>query len=182
MTIAEKKRLENIVEYLLFLWQMEDLVRAAEFDIDRLNDFILNSVTDDSSFDAEKNWVVALIDTMKKEKLDKRGHVSEVSEILTELTMLHMQLLTMLEDKKYQQLHAKAMPAFEEFAKKSPGTSHNEVQAALTALYGWMLLKRQGKEISKETEEAMGFFGQLLGYLAAQYRRMKAGEMNVNLN
>ena len=29
MIIAQKKRKENIAEYLLYMWQVEDLIRAA---------------------------------------------------------------------------------------------------------------------------------------------------------
>ena len=32
MILAESKKKAHIVEYLLFLWQIEDLVRAAGFD------------------------------------------------------------------------------------------------------------------------------------------------------
>lgn len=182
MTIAEKKRQENIIEYLLFLWQMEDLARAAGFEEHALDDFILNSVADDSSFEAEKNWVKALMVSMKNERIQTKGHVSEVAEILTELTLLHMQLLSVMDDKKYQAAYAKAQPALQEFIKRSPVNANNEVEAALTALYGWLLLRRQGAEISEATQEAMQLFGQLLGNLAAQYKRMKSGEMNINLN
>jgi hypothetical protein len=182
MTIAEKKRSENIVEYLLFLWQMEDLARAAGFEEHALDDFILNSVTDDTSFEAEKNWVKALMVSMKNERVQQKGHVSEVSEIMTELTLLHMQLLSVIDDKKYQAVYSKAQPALQDFIKKSQVNASNEVEAALTALYGWLLLRRQGTEISEATQEAMQLFGQFLGNLAAQYKRMKAGEMNISLN
>lgn len=182
MTIAETKRQENIIEYLLFLWQMEDMVRAVNFQEDGLDDFISNSLKDKNLFEAEKNWVVALIVSMKREKLLVKGHVSEVAEIMTELTLLHMQLLAVLNDKKYQALQSKAKPALQDFAQKSPATAHNEVEASLTALYGLLVLKRKGVEISEGTNEAVQCFGQLLGYLAAQYKKMKKGEMNINLN
>ncbi|MBO7213654.1 MAG: DUF4924 family protein, partial [Rikenellaceae bacterium] len=31
MFIAQKKRAENIAEYILYLWQLEDLLRALQF-------------------------------------------------------------------------------------------------------------------------------------------------------
>ena len=31
MDIAQKKRKENIAEYILYLWQLEDLLRAVQF-------------------------------------------------------------------------------------------------------------------------------------------------------
>ena len=32
MIIARQKRKENIAEYLLYMWQVEDLIRANKFD------------------------------------------------------------------------------------------------------------------------------------------------------
>lgn len=40
MTIAEIKYKENIAEYILYLWQMQDLLRAVQFDVDALDGFI----------------------------------------------------------------------------------------------------------------------------------------------
>ena len=34
MIIAKQKRKENIAEYLLYMWQIEDLIRANNFDMD----------------------------------------------------------------------------------------------------------------------------------------------------
>ena len=36
MLIAETKRKENMAEYLLYMWQVEDLIRANGCDIDAI--------------------------------------------------------------------------------------------------------------------------------------------------
>ena len=36
MIIAKRKRKENIAEYLLYMWQVEDLIRANKFDMDSI--------------------------------------------------------------------------------------------------------------------------------------------------
>ena len=38
MTTAEEKRDQHIVEYILYVWQMEDLVRAVNLDLAGLAD------------------------------------------------------------------------------------------------------------------------------------------------
>ncbi len=40
MIIAQQKRKENIAEYLLYLWQVEDLLRACKLDIDTVDRMI----------------------------------------------------------------------------------------------------------------------------------------------
>ena len=37
MFIARQKRKENIAEYLLYMWQMEDLVRSFKCDIEAID-------------------------------------------------------------------------------------------------------------------------------------------------
>ena len=36
MLVAEKLRQENIAEYLLYMWQVEDLIRTCKFDLDTI--------------------------------------------------------------------------------------------------------------------------------------------------
>ena len=38
MFVASQKRKENIAEYLLYMWQIEDLIRANNLDIDNSKD------------------------------------------------------------------------------------------------------------------------------------------------
>ena len=42
MIIASKKRKENIAEYLLYMWQIEDLIRANGLDMDRIQANIID--------------------------------------------------------------------------------------------------------------------------------------------
>ena len=43
MFIAKKLRQENVCEYLLYMWQIEDLIRALGLDMDRINDQIIKT-------------------------------------------------------------------------------------------------------------------------------------------
>ena len=42
MYISQKLQKENIAEYLLYMWQVEDLIRANGLDIDKLQESYLN--------------------------------------------------------------------------------------------------------------------------------------------
>ena len=42
MIVASKKRKENIAEYLLYMWQIEDLIRANGLDIDKIRTNIID--------------------------------------------------------------------------------------------------------------------------------------------
>ena len=41
MIIAQEKRKQNIAEYLLYLWQVEDLLRACKLDIDTVEKAVI---------------------------------------------------------------------------------------------------------------------------------------------
>ena len=42
MIIASQKRKENIAEYLLYMWQIEDIIRAYKLDIDTIDEQIVS--------------------------------------------------------------------------------------------------------------------------------------------
>ena len=42
MIIASQKRKENIAEYLLYMWQVEDLIRANNMDLDKIEQNIIS--------------------------------------------------------------------------------------------------------------------------------------------
>ena len=42
MITASQKKRENIAEYLLYMWQIEDLIRANGLDIDKIQENIID--------------------------------------------------------------------------------------------------------------------------------------------
>ena len=46
MITASIKKKENIAEYLLYMWQIEDLIRANKLDIDKIQTSIIDQYKD----------------------------------------------------------------------------------------------------------------------------------------
>jgi Domain of unknown function (DUF4924) len=182
MTIARQKLQQNIAEYVLFVWQMEDLVRAMHFDQLALEEFIRSYTPDEQAYQDEKQWFLDLIETMKSERVEKRGHINEVHEILFELFYLHNTLVNIICEKTYMDLYRIAKPNIEAYMEKSGEKSANEIEACFVALYGLMLLRLRKEPVNSETEDAMKTFSNLLARLSYHYRIMKQGEQNFNLN
>ncbi len=182
MSLAVQKFQQNVAEYILFLWQMEDLVRAVYFDTEALDEFIRSYTPDESAFEIEKEWFSQLIVTMRREGVDQRGHVTEVHELIFELNYLHNTLINILKEKEYIDLYRQAQPNIEEYKSKADGKTTNDVEVCLTALYGMLLLRLKKEGISEATSEAMKTFSDLLGRLSYHYKMMKQGEMNFSLN
>ena len=47
MYIASQKHKENIAEYLLYMWQIEDMIRAYGLDIDRIKTNVIDKMLSD---------------------------------------------------------------------------------------------------------------------------------------
>lgn len=45
MYIASQKRKENIAEYLLYMWQIEDIIRANGMDLDKIKSNVIDKFT-----------------------------------------------------------------------------------------------------------------------------------------
>jgi hypothetical protein len=180
MTIADRKLHENIAEYILFVWQMEDLARAVKFNPEAVRTMYEGASPEVT--EAEVTWFTALCDLMKKEGLEKKGHIPDLAEIMKELFYLHSNLLTIIKDQKYIDFHQTAQPILSEFLVKTGSTTNHEVEAYLVALYGMLILKLKSEEISEGTKQAMESFSKVVAYLSQEYHKMKRGEMNVSLN
>jgi hypothetical protein len=174
MVFAHQKYLSGAAEYLLFMWQMEDLVRAVNFDIDALDGFITTLTQDESQQLEERKWFQDLIRDMKSEKIEKRGHLTALEEILAELTYLH--------HADYIQMYEAARPNLEEYIRRSKGVSQNEVELCLHALYGLLVLRLRREAISADTESAMNTFSQMLASLSGHFFKMKQGDQKAALN
>lgn len=181
MSLADKKLKGNIIEYVLFLWQMEDLVRAANFDIGAINAFILSYVPDQAGFEEESKWFVELAAKMKNEGVVKSGHIEDVNEIVRELNFLHHTCLNLYRDARYIGLYKTAKLSIDELRSKT-SSSATDVETMLQGLYGLLILRLKKTPISDETRDAMKTMSDLLAYLAVMYGRMKKGEMNASLN
>lgn len=179
---AEEKRKSNIAEYILYMWQMEDIVRAAAFNGEVLDRFAESYSEDPERQEIEKRWLRKLAVELDTIKLRRQGHVSEVREVMVELVYLHQTLINVYEDSAYIALYSEAKPYLAEYLQKAGTNFGSEVEAYLTALYGLMILRLRKTPISAETEEAMNSFSRIMGKLAGEYKRMKTGELRMNLN
>ena len=179
MLIAKRTKENNIAEHVVYMFQVEDLIRANQLDIDTIVNTIIEPQIEDESLKLQYiEWYEGLIKQMKREGIERKGHLSEINEILMELLMLHNTLLNILNDKAYKQRFEKALPALKDFQQKSNAGDLNIIEVGFNAMYSKMLLKLKGQKFTAATEDAFGEISQLLGYLAIYYKKMKKGELN----
>lgn len=178
MLIAREKKKNNIAEYVLYMWQVEDMLRALQLDIKQVERHVVDGFRADEQTRREiYDWYDNLIAIMKNEKVEEKGHIQALKNTVDELTELHFFLLHEQHDPKYQYLVTLATGNLVEFRMKS-GVEHSvsDVELALNALYGHLLLRLQKKEVHPETVTAMESFSKMIAYLAVRYKQMDEEE------
>ena len=178
-SIAEQKRSENIAEYLLFMWQMEDLVRSIDLNIETLSQNVLADLPVEEQI-RNKKWFGEIIDQMKKNGLQVSGHLPETYEILNEMQVLEKALITVIHDEQFMALRESTKPFLAEFKQKLNAVPQSDIEIALTAMYGALILRLAKKEISPETRAALEKFTLYLRSLSKAYREMKSGNLPLN--
>ena len=183
MLISQQKKLENIAEYLIYMYQIEDIIRAFQFDVDQIIEvFVKPSLPDASFLNQYRDWYEVLVKQMMLQRCEKEGHIESLREIVMELIYLHNTLATITNDEKYKNLVELSKPFLDEFKERSNMSQRHDVEVLLHAMYMKLQLKVRKQEISPETEEAMDKMRIQLAYLSREYHRMKSGTWSFNPN
>jgi DNA-binding ferritin-like protein (Dps family) len=173
MLIAEKKRKENISEYIIFMYQTEDLIRNYQFKLDEIEQYVISHFPVE---DAEKKkitqWYTQVLETMKAEGLEKGGHLKEVQDLVDYLSGLNQELL--MSDRTYRNLYDQAKLHINKHMSLAEGKITDPIQICLNGLYGLLLLRLSGKPVSEEQKQSLSSFGDVLSYLSYKYKQRKA--------
>lgn len=172
MIIASEKRKENIAEYLIYMWHIEDLIRANDLDIDKIR---LNVISRYQNLTPEQvremtDWYESLIDMMRREGVEKNGHLQINKNILSAMVALHQTLLNDPSFPDYTAEFYKALPYIVELRAKAGENKSGEIETCINALYGMLLMRLQGKEISKDTVAAIAQISHFIAILARNFK------------
>jgi hypothetical protein len=174
MLIAQEKKKNNIAEYVLYMWQIEDLIRANNFDLDIIQRNIINGFQETREMKEEiRAWYAGLIQMMRKEGIMQEGHLSFVNDVVRELNELHEKLKENPEELKYREVYGWAKPNIDIFRNKLANRGLNEIEVCFNALYGLLLLRLKKEPVTEETTSAMTTFSNLLALLASKYKSNK---------
>lgn len=169
MFVAKELRKTSIAEYLLYMWQMEDLIRAYGLSLSKIrNEYISKFDYTDEQKEEETDWFGSLIRMMNEEGRRKNGHLQINKIVLQDLADLHNQLLASSKFPFYHAEYYKVLPFIVELRNKGD-KDINEIETCFNALYGVILLKLQQKEISDDTSRALKEITTLIGMLSDYY-------------
>lgn len=180
MLIAKQKKQDNIAEYLLYMWQIEDMIRANKFDINLIRQNIIDKFDQPENVKQEMvDWYEGLVEMMKLEGVTEKGHLQINKNVIIELTDLHLRLLKSPQEPEYIATYYKTLPFIVELRAKSEDKSIPEIETCFSALYGFLLLRLQNKEVSGETQSAISQISSFLRSLAVKYKAEKEGKLEL---
>ncbi len=140
----------NIAEYILYLWQIEDYLRA----------FPQQAEANQELHD--------LSEMMHQENILDKGHLQLAQNALSELEDLHNDLLD--QEATYRAAMIQLTPSLNLLKAKTDRPTMSDIEACLILLYQIMLLKLQKQTISPETEQVQKQVTKLLQYLSKTYK------------
>ena len=163
MYIAQELRKKNIAEYLLYMWQVEDTIRAFDCSLTRIKrEYVERFDYTDEQKEEEIDWFGNLIRMMNQEGCREKGHLQINKVTLQMLIELNDQLLQSSKFPFYNTEYYKVLPFIVELRNRGANKEENEIETCFNSLYGMMLLRLQKKEISPGCNGQLGNEMQLL--------------------
>ena len=183
MIISRELRKKNIAEYLLYMWQVEDLLRANELSVDKIEKSMVDPYPLDPETKAEmKQWYADLIEMMRLEDVKESGHLQINRNVIINLTDLHLRLLKSPKMPFYSAAYYKALPFIVEFRTKSEGRDKAELENCFDALYMVWLMKLQKREINEETLKATAEISKFISMLSLYFKEDEEGKLDLEDN
>lgn len=170
MIIASRKRKENIAEYILYMWQIEDIIRANDCDIEQIKKNVVDrfQISDDQRKEMLE-WYESLIDMMRREGVIESGHLQINKNILNQLVQLHQALLADPEFPDYTAEFYKTLPFIVELRTKAGENKTGEIETCFTALYGMLMMRLQQKQMTPETQDAIKQISRFISVLSKNF-------------
>jgi len=180
MLIAREKKSSNIAEYILYMWQIEDIIRSLDFSPEKVKAEIVDCFDQPAQVKNEiMQWYLSLMKMMSNEGILQSGHLVFLVHKVNELNDFHRLLLLSPKQKQYHEAYNIAKPNIEALAQRGSDVERNEMDICLTGLYGLLMLNLQQKNISIDTQNSLRTVSRLMALLADAYRKYENGEVDL---
>lgn len=170
MFISQQLRKKSIAEYVLYMWQVEDIIRAYGCSLSRIKNEYVSQFSDytDEQRSELVDWYGDLIRMINQEGKREKGHLQINQIVVQDVSDLHAQLLQSSKFPFYNAEYYKVLPFIVELRNRG-SKDVGEIETCLNALYGTMMLRLQKKPISPETAHAVKEITTFIGMLSDYY-------------
>lgn len=180
MFIAHKLKKENICEYLLYMWQIEDLIRAFGLNIDAVNERIIKPfpVKDESERKSLYEWYESLIEMMRLEGVQESGHLQLNKNVIIELDEFHALLMKSGKVPSYNAKFLFVLPFINQLRQKGE-VGLGDIELCFNFQYGIMMLRMRKAEITPQTQQIQTEISKYMVLLSKNYQLYKSGELDI---
>ena len=178
MIVAKQKRKENVSEYVLYMWQIEDTLRALELNDDAIREYVThNYQVDSTQLEDIIQWYFEMAEEMRSRELLREGHLRRVEEVMELMTMVHRKLLKLPSQALYSALYYKTLPTIIQLRSMGGDDVKGEIETCFVGVYGYLTLKLKGEKVSEETLQAVKQVSTYLAMLADRVREYEEGRL-----
>lgn len=180
MLIALQKRKENIAEYILYLWQVEDLLRALQFSPEAIYRTLVDRIegADEQQKENIFNWYMQIVDLLRKEGKESQGHIDHTLHLVADLHNLHLQLMKLPVGEHYRLTYSRLAPELPRLRTIIEKEEMSDTELCFRALYAAMLYRIKGGG-ERAIEDTLAVVSPAIGELAAIYGKVERGEINL---
>ncbi len=170
MQIAEKKKQNNIAEYIIHMYQTEDLIRVYEFDMELIKQYVIKHIPQDEVSKEETiAWYADILKSMQDQKVVEKGHLAETQKVVAKLETMKDDLIKT--DGEFKKIYLKAKAGIDDMMNMSEGKVESEVQVCFNAIYGLLIARINGREVPADLQPTLDHFGNVLSYLSYKYKQ-----------
>ena len=180
MFIAHKLKKQNICEYLLYMWQIEDLIRAFNLDLNQINERIIKPYPAGNNEKKELyDWYESLIEMMRMENKQEKGHLQLNENMIILLNDFHHLFIKSGKNAGYTAKFYHILPFLSQLRNQQNDTDITDIELCFNFQYGFMLLRMKKTEISEETQQAQTEISKFMVLLNKYYQLYVLGELKL---
>ena len=180
MDIAKTKRRENIAEYILYLWQLEDLLRALQFSPEAVHSQLIaprNLSQPEQRLYLE--WYMDIADLLRQEGKERQGHLDHTLHLIADLHNLHLQLMKLPAGARYRELYARLEPELPRLRAVLGRNETSDTELCFRALYVAMLYRIRGEGGQQAVADTVEYISPAIAELASMYGKVERGEIDL---
>lgn len=181
MDIAQAKRKENIAEYILYLWQLEDLLRALQFSPEAIySQLVAPRQIEEEQKHVYLLWYMDIVNLLKKEDKEESGHLEHTLHLIGDMHNLHLQLMQNPVGEHYRTTFARLAPQLPMLRTLVKKEDVCDTEICFRALYAAMLYRIKGdKKRAEAINDTIELVSPVVAELAAMYGKVERGEIDL---
>ena len=170
----------NISSYILYLWQIEDLLRALQFSPEAIySQLVARREVADEQKQIFLLWYMDIANLLREEGKEEKGHLNHTLHLIADMHNLHLQLMQLPIGEHYRKTYAHLQPELPRLRELVGNAEMSDTELCFRALYAAMLYRIKGEGEKGAVKDTIEFVSPVVAELANLYRKVETGEIDL---